>query len=1009
MIFLLLLSSLILITNQNLQAQQNQSIQAQYAIYDSIQIQEKVYVQTDRTLYQPGNKIWLNAFVVNSANCPSDLSREIYVELLDPKGSVLEVKILENKKGCGAGQLKLSIDAAGGIYTLRAYSYWMQNFDTKHYFEKKLTVQKVVLPDVLMQLDFEQEGYGAGSQVVASFKARTKDNKVFAQKKIDFEVFIEGKKLCRKTVETDAKGAAYLVFQLPTESKTNDVLLNVQLSQDSIQESIARMVPIVLNNLDIQFLPEGGNLVANKVNRVAFKVLNEYGKPVDIQAELLDENQNSIATLESYHQGMGAFEFVPQENVSYQVQLLRPSGIQKKWILPKASSQSIGLYLKAQDKTQLVLDIYNNNQALELVAQQQGKLFYTQKIAPEEGTQSYIISTKNLPMGVVQLTVFDNLKRALCERLVFVNKERKLSLILESDKESYLPREAVKLSLQATDETGKGVVGNFALAVVNDKEHTFIDDKQDNILSYLLMSSDLQGKVYEPDFYFDPTEPKADTALDYVLLTHGWRRYDWNKVVHQDSELWADSIDFIIQSNEISGYLKINHYLKGQQQILLSEKRPVYRKKKALMTAVTNADGFFKFKRKGLKFPVFLTFRHQGLPRTVKVTEYSKAGLELIRKVDLKKAVPPKSTKSKKDNYTKTNLNQGKLYGVIWDSYNDEGLPFANVVLEKNGIQIEGTQTDFDGNYSFDSIGAGTYDLLVAYVGYKTILTQGVPIKNSYKLELDIELTEGDAWNYNRLLSEEFILIDGRKAEQYRKRLTEKEDFSISHPHRNPPGVEVSTATINQAEGGMRTTNNLMLVDGIGVFRGNMSIRNLEIEEIQILTSGVPAAFENQQSLNANGSLIEPDILARSYESGKRQEMVVRSYRIPLIDQSNTMGGQTLSSADIVPGGGWGGGYSERSNYSSPRFEYDKVDFQQVGKGIEFSPKIEFYVPQYQAEKQVDVRTDFRKTIYWNPSVQTNENGRATIQYHNSDEVTTFRAIVEGGTSTGVLGRVEHT
>ena len=73
---LLLLCSLILISNQDLLAQQSQSISTQYAIYDSIQTQEKVYVQTDRTLYQPGNEIWLNAFVVNSANCPSDLSRE---------------------------------------------------------------------------------------------------------------------------------------------------------------------------------------------------------------------------------------------------------------------------------------------------------------------------------------------------------------------------------------------------------------------------------------------------------------------------------------------------------------------------------------------------------------------------------------------------------------------------------------------------------------------------------------------------------------------------------------------------------------------------------------------------------------------------------------------------------------------------------------------------------------------------------------------------------------------
>lgn len=975
---LLLLLSFILILNQTIQAQEKQSIPAKYAIYDSIQTQEKVYVQTDRTLYQPGNEIWLNTFVVNSANCPSDLSRETYVELLDPKGSVLKLKILENKEGYGAGQLKLPLDAVGGIYTLRAYTYWMQNFDKKHYFEKKLTVQKVVLPDVLMELDFEQEAYGAGSQVVASFKARTKDNKAFSERRIDFEVSIKGKKLYAETLETDAKGEAYLVFQLPKDLETKNVLLNVQLSQDSLHESIARMVPIVLNDLDIQFLPEGGNLVANKVNRVAFKALNEYGKPVDIQAELLDENQNKLAILESYHQGMGAFEFVPEENVSYQVRLLSPTGIQKTWTLPKASSEKIGLYLKTQDERALFLDVYNNNQALILVAQQQGKLFYTQKIAPQKGTQSYTISTQDLPMGIVQLTVFDTLERALCERLVFVNKNRQLSLNLQSNKEHYLPREAVELSLEAKDETGKGVVGNFALAVVNDKEHTFIDDKEDNILSYLLMSSDLKGKVYEPDFYFDPREAKADTALDYVMLTHGWRRYDWKDVLDQTAENWLDAIEFAIQSDEISGYVKINRYLKGQQRILLSEKYPVYKKKKALMTAVTNADGFFKFKRKNLKFPVFLTFKHQGLPRKVKVTGYSKSGLELIRKRDLKKATTPPKTASRQT-YTSISLNQGQLYGKVWDTENDEGLPFANVVLQKEGVQIEGTQTDFDGNYIFDSIGAGTYDVLVSYVGFPSVLTQGIPVKNKYKLEVDVEMTEGRDWNYNRFASEEFILMDKKEAAQHRKSLTK-----------------------NEAK-----ESNDLLVDGVRSI-GNRPMIELEIEEIQLLTSGVPAAFENQQRMNANGYLIEPNFVTGAYAGTKSYQMLVRAYRIPLIDQSNTMGGQTLNSSDIIPGGGWNTPVAG-GDYSSSSFEYDKVTFRQLGEGASFSTNIEFYVPKYEVEDAVDVRTDFRKTIYWNPSIQTDNNGRARIKYCNSDEVTTFRAIVEGGTSSGLLGREEHT
>jgi hypothetical protein len=68
----------------------------------------------------------------------------------------------------------------------------------------------------------------------------------------------------------------------------------------------------------------------------------------------------------------------------------------------------------------------------------------------------------------------------------------------------------------------------------------------------------------------------------------------------------------------------------------------------------------------------------------------------------------------------------GSLQGKIIDVGNDEGLPFANIVIEKEGTQISGTQTDFDGNYNFSNIEAGTYDLVLSYVGFPTVKTEGV-------------------------------------------------------------------------------------------------------------------------------------------------------------------------------------------------------------------------------------------------------------------------------------------
>ncbi len=73
---------------------------------------------------------------------------------------------------------------------------------------------------------------------------------------------------------------------------------------------------------------------------------------------------------------------------------------------------------------------------------------------------------------------------------------------------------------------GRPLPANLSLSVVDDKLWTFADDRQDNLLSWLLFSSELRGKVEEPAFYFKENEPQAIPALDLVMLTHGYRYFE---------------------------------------------------------------------------------------------------------------------------------------------------------------------------------------------------------------------------------------------------------------------------------------------------------------------------------------------------------------------------------------------------------------------------------------------------------------------------------------------------
>jgi hypothetical protein len=56
-------------------------------------------------------------------------------------------------------------------------------------------------------------------------------------------------------------------------------------------------------------------------------------------------------------------------------------------------------------------------------------------------------------------------------------------------------------------------------------------DSSSHIISELLLNSELRGDVYNAAHYFSGTGDSIAGHLDLVMLTHGWRRYQWTEVL----------------------------------------------------------------------------------------------------------------------------------------------------------------------------------------------------------------------------------------------------------------------------------------------------------------------------------------------------------------------------------------------------------------------------------------------------------------------------------------------
>jgi hypothetical protein len=564
--------------------------------------EDRVYLQLDKPFYAPGDDIWFSAYVRDGISLkPSNKSDIVHIELISPKGTIEKRINIISKNGKAAGDFMIDKEALGGLYKIRAYTNWMKNEGKDNFFEKDLQVQDVVLPNLKMKLDFEKKAFGAGDEVIAKLELNTNENKPLSDHKVRIVANLNGQKLLEKAEVTDENGMRYIKFNLPKELKTNDGLLNIMIDYNGSTESISRSIPIILNKVDFTMFPEGGDLVCGLDNNVAFTALNEFGKPADVEGVVLTEKGSKVATFSSFHQGMGAFKFNPQSGEKYVVKITKPEGIAETFALPSALERGYVLNIDNSKIGEVSVNINTTEtEKLAVVAQVRGKLYYSTLIDAKPGSNKFIFSTDEFPIGVSQITLFDSKGIARAERLAFVNKHKQLNISVDTEKEKYLPREKVKMTVTVKDERGLPMPANLSMAVVNDQLLSFADDKSGNILSQLLLQQDIKQKVEEPAFYFNAKEPKADKALDYVMMTAGWRRFSWEKLMEEE----LPAISYLGERAIIAGTVYNGENSKPMPGVKIKIPGGVEYE--------SDADGKFSIKKVDLTSPVSLLFNSEG-------------------------------------------------------------------------------------------------------------------------------------------------------------------------------------------------------------------------------------------------------------------------------------------------------------------------------------------------------------------------------------------------------------
>lgn len=425
--------------------------------FASLYPQHKVYLHTDKDHYFAGERIWFKAYgVALPLHAPEEINTNLYVELLNQDGRIVDAPLLLFENGLAFGDIQIPDSLHEGSYFLRAYTEWMKNFHRDFYFLKEIHIFNPL-----------EENYIS--------RAEIRENRSF-----------------NSDLEKKSATFQFAVF------------------------------------------PEGGQLVSGLENRIAFKAANMLGEGVQASGLLVDEEGNKIVAFKSLHDGMGSFSFTPGAGKAYTAIVtfnnqteksfqLEPS--RKDAYLLKANNK--GDYIEVVVRTASAPEQLQLSSKISLIAQTRNRVYAYRQGELVDNIFRTTLPVEMFPDGICQITLFNAEEVAVAERLVFIYEQGMRSLSHSvGDRSSGNQTGMTHLTLSF--DTPGNIKGSYSLAALASFNSEF-SQIHDHIGSYFLLSGDLQGHISGAAYYLSNDE-LVQEAADLLMMTHGWKRYDWDDI-----------------------------------------------------------------------------------------------------------------------------------------------------------------------------------------------------------------------------------------------------------------------------------------------------------------------------------------------------------------------------------------------------------------------------------------------------------------------------------------------
>jgi hypothetical protein len=853
---------------------------------------EKVYLHFDKPYYSVGDTIWFKAYLTADLHQPSALSRIVYVDLLSSRDTLVASLKLPVFNGVAWGNIILpQLTFKQGNYHIRAYTLWMRNSEPVYFFNKTIPIGSFTEEQVLPQIAFSNVAANPAPKINAFITYKDQDGSPYFNRKVSWKVQLDDETISKGKGVTDANGRVAISFSSDKLSNLSPGTIETVLDVNN-KRSVTSTFPVVIDDKtkDVQFFPEGGELINGIRSRVAIKAVKPDGLGIDCKGVITDNTGAQVTEFNTQHLGMGVFAMIPEAAKTYKAELTFADGSKGNYELPRAKSAAINLAVNNTDPEVINIRIssgepYFNKykgKTFYIIGQSGGNVYFAAQTVLQSQLYTANINKSKFPTGIVQLTLFSSAGEPLSERIVFVQRHDQLDLKIGSALKAYKSRQKVSLAIAAKNKTVPAL-GNFSVAVTDENKVPANENSETTILSSILLTSDLRGYIEQPNYYFNKEDETTIANLDILMLTQGYRRFSYKNVI---KDKYPTLYFLPEQGIDLTGTLRTLSGLpvfKGNLRLTIPDRN-------FSAETVTNADGLFKFGNLSFRdsSEVTISARNNANNKNLMITMNGETYLG------------PTKNFNKPDEV-------GNIDSIMSTYLLNTKKQYSNTRILKEVV-----------------IKAASTERKPSHEDYPSL--SGLGLVNQV---IDASRLKG----CNNFIS---CLQASLMALQY-----DNNNFYVRRDY----------------IAGKRTPVAIYYNGGPVDYSYLNSINANEIESVEVFTddglSGVNRNSGTKGVLVVNGKK-QPKGTKISLEELKQ-----------LIPQQNVI--------NLLPRG--------------------------------FDRSREFYSPKYEAGTSNGVGVDLRTTIYWNPKIVTDKDGKATLEYYNADGKGTYRVVIEGIDNDGNIGR----